>query len=329
MSDKIFITDELDGARLDRAMAVLLPDISRSRLKSLIDAGEVRVDKKVAAKPSDKVKVGQKITLNIPEAVAAEPNAQDIPLDIVYEDDDLLVLNKPAGLVVHPAAGHADGTLVNALLHHCGDTLSGIGGVKRPGIVHRLDKDTSGLMLVAKNDMAHASLSAQLADRTMSRTYNTIVWDIPIPSRGRIAAAMDRHPRNRMLMAVHEHGREAATNYKTLETFGGIAALVECKLETGRTHQIRVHMAHKKWYVLGDPLYGIQKTALDARLRKVGLEGPKAETVRTFPRQALHAVALEFVHPRTKKLKKLESKLPKDFSSLLKIFREIEKLDQN
>jgi len=319
MSNIIVITEDLHGARLDRALSTLLPDISRSRLKALIDAGEVTLDKTVIGTPSHKVKTGQKVTLTVPDAEPAEPEAQDIPLDIVYEDDDLIVLNKPAGLVVHPAAGHNDGTLVNALLHHCAESLSGIGGVKRPGIVHRLDKDTSGLMLVAKNDIAHAGLSAQLADRTMSRTYHALVWGVPVPSRGRIDAALERHPRDRLRMSVQAHGRQSATNYKVIENFG-IASLVECKLESGRTHQIRVHMAYKKCNVVGDPLYGMQKTAIDAALRRGEVEGKKADLIRTFPRQALHAVALEFVHPRTGKVKKYESKLPKDIKDLIKSF---------
>lgn len=313
------IPDDFDNTRLDRALSGLLPDISRSRLKGLIESGGVSVNRTVIEAPSHKVRAGQVVTLTVPEPEAAEPAAQDIPLDIVYEDSDLLVLNKPAGLVVHPAAGHADGTLVNALLHHCADSLSGIGGVKRPGIVHRLDKDTSGLMLVAKNDAAHNGLAAQLADRTMSRTYQAVVWGVPVPGRGRIDAAIDRHPRDRLRMSVQSHGREAATNYKVLENLG-IASLVECKLESGRTHQIRVHMAYKKHNVVGDPLYGIQKTAIEAALRKGGIEGKKADLIRAFPRQALHAVGLEFDHPRTGARKKFETKLPNDIKALVKAF---------
>lgn len=319
----VTIPEDFYNSRLDRALAVLLPDISRSRLKTLIEAGEVTLDGKVTTDASLRIKPGQTITLTIPEPEAPEPIAQDIPLDIVYEDDDLLVLNKAPGLVVHPAAGHSDGTLVNALLHHCAKSLSGIGGVKRPGIVHRLDKDTSGLMLVAKNDMAHAGLSKQLADRTLSRTYQTIVWGLPAPPKGRVNAPLARNPHNRMYMMVRPEGRSAATNYKTLETFGKTAALVECKLESGRTHQIRVHMGHIKYPVLGDPLYGAQKTAVESYLKKAGLDGKKADIIRSFPRQALHAIAIEFVHPATGKTMAFETKLPNDFKELVKALKSI------
>ena len=314
----VTIPDDFDNARFDRALAALLPELSRSRLKSLIESGAVTLDKKICDDASHKVRAGQVATLKIPEPEPAEPTAQDIPLDIVYEDDDLIVLNKPAGLVVHPAAGHADGTLVNALLHHCGDSLSGIGGVKRPGIVHRLDKETSGLMLVAKNDHAHASLSAQLADRTMSRTYNAVVWGTPTPAVGRVNAQIDRHPRDRLRMAVHTGGRDAATNYKVIEKFGTTASLIECKLETGRTHQIRVHMLHIKHPVLGDPLYGTQKTAVNAALKKTDLKPADIERIAHFPRQALHAVELQFIHPTTGKLRKYSAKLPSDIKDLIK-----------
>jgi len=319
----VTIPDEFDNARFDRALAALLPEISRSRLKSLIEGGTVTLDGKIADTASSKVRAGQVVSLVIPEALPAQPSAQNIPLDIVFEDKDLIVLNKPAGLVVHPAAGHADGTLVNALLHHCGDSLSGIGGVKRPGIVHRLDKETSGLMLVAKNDHAHNALSAQLSDRTMSRTYQAVVWGVPQPHKGRVEAAIDRHTRDRLRMAVLMGGREAATNYKVLEKFGDTASLVECKLETGRTHQIRVHMQHIRHYVLGDPLYGFQKTAAASVLRKTGLKEADTQVVERFPRQALHAVELEFVHPTSGKLRSFKAKLPKDISNLVKILRKI------
>lgn len=315
--------DDWYASRLDRALALLLPDISRSRLKTLIEAGEVTLDGKTVTDPAHRIKGGQKVTLSIPEPEAAEPHAQDIPLDIVYEDEDLLVLNKAPGLVVHPAAGHSDGTLVNALLHHCAKSLSGIGGVKRPGIVHRLDKDTSGLMLVAKNDRAHAGLSKQLADRTLSRTYQTIVWGVPMPAKGRVDAPLARNPHNRLYMSVRPEGRSAATNYKTLEVFGKTASLVECKLESGRTHQIRVHMAHIKHNVLGDPLYGIQKTAIDGYIKRAGVDGKKAEVIRSFPRQALHAIAIEFEHPATGKTMTFETKLPNDFKELVWALKDI------
>lgn len=318
MKTTLTIPDSAHEARLDRALAALLPDLSRSRIQQLIDGGEVLLDGKPAPKASLKVAAGQVVSLAVPEAEAAEPVAQDIPLDIVFEDKDLIVINKPAGLVVHPAAGHAEGTLVNALLHHCADSLSGIGGVKRPGIVHRLDKDTSGLMLVAKNDMAHAGLSAQLADRTMSRTYQTVVWGVPSPIKGRVDAPLARNPNNRFYMQVRPEGREAATNYFVLDKFGSMASLVECKLESGRTHQIRVHMAHIKHAVMGDPLYGIPASSVEGYLKRAGVEGKAADAVRGFPRQALHAVELTFEHPRTGKVKTYKSALPKDMQALIK-----------
>jgi 23S rRNA pseudouridine1911/1915/1917 synthase len=320
MPTTLTIPDSHNLTRLDRALADLLPELSRSRIKQLIDDGQVKLNN-IAVKPSTKVETGQIITITMPQAIKAEPTAQNIPLDIVYEDDDLLVLNKQAGLVVHPAAGHAEGTLVNALLHHCADSLSGIGGVKRPGIVHRLDKDTSGLMLIAKNDLAHAGLAAQLAARTMSRTYQAIVWGVPSPIKGRIDAPLARNPHNRFYMQVRPEGRAAATNYLVLEKFGTMASLVECKLESGRTHQIRVHMAHIKHAVLGDPLYGIPQTAVDAALKKAGLEGKGVDDIRSFPRQALHAVALAFEHPRTGKTKSFSVDLPEDFKALIKAFK--------
>jgi len=323
MTDSLTIPDEFDNTRLDRALAGLLPDVSRSRLKALIDAGDVTLDGKVADTASVKVRAGQVVVLAVPAPVAAEPTAQDIPLDIVYEDEDLLVLNKPVGLVVHPAAGHTDGTLVNALLHHCADSLSGVGGVKRPGIVHRLDKDTSGLMLVAKNDVAHTGLSAQLADRTMSRTYQAIVWGVPSPVKGRVDAPLARNPNNRFYMQVRIEGRVAVTNYTVLKNYGATAALVECRLETGRTHQIRVHMAHIKHPVMGDPLYGIPKSAVEGYLKRAEIAGEKADTIRNFNRQALHAVAIRFIHPRTGKSMEFKVDLPSDIKELAACFKGI------
>ncbi|MCB1537952.1 MAG: RluA family pseudouridine synthase [Rhodospirillales bacterium] len=320
--NEFVLPQELDGARLDRALATLVPDLSRSRLKALIVAGEVRVDGKIVDSASHKLRAGSFLALSIPPPVPAEPEAQDIPLNIVFEDSSLLVLDKPAGLVVHPAAGHAAGTLVNALLHHCAGTLSGIGGVARPGIVHRLDKDTSGLMLVAKTDRAHAALARQLAERAMSRTYRACIWGVPVPSKGRIDAAIARHPRDRLRMAVHPGGRAAATNYAVCERFGALAALVECRLESGRTHQIRVHMRHLGYPLVGDPLYGLQPTAAKSRLKKSGLEGDCAMAILEFPRQALHAVALEFVHPETGRDMRFESALPADLETLCASLRQ-------
>lgn len=310
------------GQRLDRALADLLPAVSRSRLKTLIEAGEVRLDGAVMDNAAHKVRGGETVTLSIPDAAPAAPVAQEIPLNIVYEDDDLLVLDKPAGFVVHPAAGHADGTLVNALLHHCEASLSGIGGVRRPGIVHRLDKDTSGLMLVAKNDLAHTGLAAQLADRTMSRTYQAVVWGVPAPPKGRVDAPLIRNPNNRFYVMVRHDGRPAATNYLVLERLGISASLVECKLETGRTHQIRVHMAHIKHPVLGDPLYGIQKSAVEGYIKRARFADAHAQAIRGFGRQALHAVSIRFDHPRTGKSMTFSSPLPPDMQAIIEALRQ-------
>ncbi|MBT6801746.1 MAG: RluA family pseudouridine synthase, partial [Rhodospirillales bacterium] len=259
--------------------------------------GETIVD------PSAPVKPGQIYLVSVPEAAAAEPIGQDIPLDILYEDKDLVVINKTAGMVVHPAAGNHDGTLVNALIYHCGDSLSGIGGVKRPGIVHRLDKDTSGVMVVAKNDAAHAGLVAQFLERTMERAYQGLVWGLPQTMEGRIEGNIGRSPRNRKKMALLKHGgRFAATHYKVLRVVGTKACLVECRLETGRTHQIRVHMSSIGHSVVGDPLYGGRKNN---------------PTLPSAPYQALHAYLLGFVHPTSGEKLRFEAPLTPYFNDLL------------
>ena len=257
----------------------------------MIETGRVSIAGETITEPGYRVKPGQAVTLVIPPPTDETPRAQAIPLQVAYEDDDLIVVNKPAGLVVHPAPGNPDRTLVNALLAHCGDSLSGIGGVRRPGIVHRLDKDTSGLMVAAKNDAAHHGLSAQFATRQLSRTYRAVVWGIPRPGEGRIEGAIGRDPRNRKRMAVRASGGKlAVTRYRVLQSLGALWSLVECRLETGRTHQIRVHMAHFGHPLLGDALYG------GARRRRLD-DGMRA-LLAHCPRQALHAAALGFVHPR-------------------------------
>ncbi|HEY6025656.1 MAG TPA: RluA family pseudouridine synthase, partial [Pseudolabrys sp.] len=251
---------EAGGGRLDRVLATQVPALSRSRLKALILAGQVTVEARTVRDPAAAVNSGDIITVTLPEPEPAKPAAEAIPLDIVYEDDALIVLDKPAGLVVHPAAGHASGTLVNALIAHCGDSLSGIGGVKRPGIVHRLDKDTTGLMVVAKNDRAHRRLSNQFADKRegpIERDYLALVWGAPDRPRGTIDAPLDRHPHAREKRAVRQGGREAVTHWEVVERYNGadgkpVASLLACRLETGRTHQIRVHLAHIGHPVMGD-----------------------------------------------------------------------------
>ena len=299
-----------DRARLDRLLADHVPALSRSRLKSLIETGRVSIAGETITEPGYRVKPGQAVSLVIPPPSDETPRAQAIPLQIVYEDDDLIVVDKPAGLVVHPAPGNPDRTLVNALLAHCGDSLSGIGGVRRPGIVHRLDKDTSGLMVAAKNDAAHQGLSAQFATRQLSRTYRAVVWGVPRPGQGRIEGAIGRDARNRKRMAVRESGGKAAiTRYRVLQSHSALWSLVECRLETGRTHQIRVHMAHKGHPLLCDALYGgARRRRLDERVRAA---------LAHCPRQALHAAALRFVHPASRVELAFESPLPADMRALI------------
>jgi 23S rRNA pseudouridine1911/1915/1917 synthase len=312
---------ESAGQRLDRFLAGALPDLSRMRLKTLIQSGQVSLNGETITEPSYRVKPGESFTVTVPPAVDATPQAQDIALQIVYEDDALIVVDKPAGLVVHPAPGNPDRTLVNALLAHCGDSLSGIGGVRRPGIVHRLDKDTSGLMVVAKTDAAHAALAAQLADRSLKRTYHAVVWGAPSPRSGTVDRPIGRDPRNRKRMAVVSRGgKEARTHYKVLEAFGPaaepIAALVECRLETGRTHQIRVHMAALGHPLIGDPLYGRARRGRTSRL-----DPETRDAVAGFDRQALHATALSFRHPTSGKMLNFQAPPPPDMKALLGTLR--------
>lgn len=314
------VDEAQSGARLDKALSALHEDLSRARIQSLIKDGKVRINGFAADGASERVKKGDVIEIAIPPLQEAQPQAQNIALDIVYEDDDLLVLNKPAGLVVHPGAGNHGGTLVNALLHHCGASLSGIGGVIRPGIVHRLDKDTTGLMIVAKNDFTHQGLSAQLAERTLGRIYIAVVCGILMPPMGVVDKPLGRDLKNRQKMAItSKNSREAQTHYKVLQQFRDTFSLVECMLETGRTHQIRVHMTHLKAPLIGDPLYTIQQTALRAALKKVGYAEEVQDYVLNFPRQALHAKEIHFIHPRSEEEMSFESDPPEDVFKLLKL----------
>ena len=297
-------------ARLDRLLADHVPALSRSRLKNLIETGRVSIAGATITEPGYRVKPGQAVTLVIPPPVDETPRAQAIPLQVAYEDEHLIVVDKPAGLVVHPAPGNPDRTLVNALLAHCGASLSGVGGVRRPGIVHRLDKDTSGLMVAAKNDAAHRGLSAQFATRRLSRTYQAVVWGVPRTGQGRIEGAIGRDVRNRKRMAVRESGgKPAATRYRVLRSYAALWSLVECRLETGRTHQIRVHMAHAGHPLLGDALYG------GARRRR--LDEHTRTALAHCPRQALHAAALGFIHPVSGAELAFESPLPSDMRALI------------
>ena len=316
-----FEIDDFDaGDRLDKTLAQIQSDYSRSRIQALIEEGALTLNGKVFTKASWKLEEGDKLVLTVPDPVSAEPEPDDIALDVVYEDEDLLVINKQAGLVVHPGAGNHSGTLVNALLHHCGDDLSGIGGVMRPGIVHRLDKDTTGLMAVAKHDKAHQGLSAQLEDRSLSRIYKALVLGVPMPIKGHVDMPLGRDPRNRLKVAVNtRQAKEAKTYYKVEKDFGEYFSLVECKLESGRTHQIRVHMAAIKHPLIGDPLYGPQQTAVIAALKKHGVDEVGQEKILSFGRQALHAGEISFVHPITGKTMHFQKDIPDDFSKLLKL----------
>ncbi len=314
------IEDSEAGQRLDRVLAARHPVLSRSRLKALIEGGQVGADGVTITEPSYRVKPGQRFAVIVPEAEPATPEGQAIPLDILYEDSTLLVIDKPAGLVVHPAPGNPDLTLVNALIAHCGDSLSGIGGVKRPGIVHRLDKDTSGVMVVAKSDTAHRSLSRQFESRTAERAYLALVWGIPMPPSGRIEGNIGRDPRNRQKMAVVGEGRgkPAATRYRVLRRFGETASLVECRLESGRTHQVRVHMTSIGHPLVGDPIYG-----KGSRARIKGLPATVVDAMRGFPRQALHARLLGFDHPDTAEHLRFETEMPNDMKELCSIMEKI------
>ena len=290
-------TSEDRGARIDAWLAAHVEGLTRSAAAKLLESGGVAVNGASAAK-NYRLTGGETVEVTRPEAeeIAVEP--QDIPLDVVYEDQDVIVVNKPVGLVVHPAPGHPDGTLVNALLHHCGDSLSGIGGEKRPGIVHRIDRDTSGLIIAAKNDAAHAFLSAQLSDHTLARTYECLVTGNLKQDSGTVDAPIGRHPADRKKMAVVSNGRRAVTHWEVVTRYPGVTH-VRCRLETGRTHQIRVHMAYLGHPILGDTVYGAKKPV-------PGLTG-----------QCLHATGLRFIHPRTREIVELTCPLPEEFTRML------------
>lgn len=311
-----------DGERLDRFFANHVPGLSRSRLKALIKEGHASQDGRTIVEPNLRVKPGDQFRLEIPPAAPAIPQGEDIPLEIVYEDTHLIVIDKPAGLVVHPAAGNWTGTLVNALIAHCGDSLSGIGGVKRPGIVHRIDKETSGLMVVAKTDAAHHALALQFADHgrtgALERRYEALVWGAPHPHRGTVDARIGRKPQQRQKMAVvSEGGKEAITHYEVKQVFGpadeGVAAHVRCQLETGRTHQIRVHMAHIGHPLVGDPVYGP-----GFRTKAQTLPEQARLAVEKLDRQALHASHLGFEHPESGEIMTFDSPLPGDIAQIVK-----------
>ncbi len=308
------------GERLDRLLSRRLPGFSRSRLKQLIEAGSVTCNKSAITAPSYRAKAGEVFVVEVPAAAPARPEGQAIPLDVVYEDADLIVIDKPAGLVVHPAPGNPDRTLVNALIAHCGDSLTGVGGVRRPGIVHRLDKDTSGLLVAAKTAAAHGALVAQFAARTIERSYAALVWGVPAPATGEISGNIGRSPQNRKKMAVLARGgRPAVTRYRVCKVLaGGRASLVECRLMTGRTHQIRVHLSAHGHPVIGDPLYGRSPAR-----RLAGLPEPVRDQIRDLNRQALHAKVLSFTHPATGERVTFSSQLPEKIMRLKSCLEEL------
>jgi len=327
----------MQGLRLDKFLAGKIPDISRTRLKQVITDGDVSLAKSshppaTIDDPSYRVKYQDQIFFTLPVIRESAPEPQDIPLEVIYEDDQLIVINKPAGMVVHPAPGNPDGTLVNALLYHCGDSLSGIGGVKRPGIVHRIDKETSGLMIAAKTDLAHQKLAKQFARHSMERAYQAVVWGVPNPASGIIDEKIGRDSRNRLKMAVvpaeSRRGRDAVTHYRVLRrlepkrrTFDRGSALkglppslslVECRLETGRTHQVRVHMSHIRHPLVGDPFYGRV-----ASLRSKNFTARAQQEITGFKRQALHAYLIGFKHPVTGAHLTFETDPPNDMKCLI------------
>lgn len=298
------VTPAMEGKRLDKILSLEAPGHSRSYLKSLVEEGKTKINGKIVTKGSATLHVGDSIDLEVPPAAELNIKAEDIPLDILYEDNDVLVINKPKGMVVHPAAGHYEGTLVNAVMFHCKDNLSGINGVLRPGIVHRIDKDTTGSIIICKNDAAHNSIAAQLKDHSINRIYHAIVYGIIEEDEGTIEGAIGRHPTDRKKMAINEkNGKPAVTHYKVLKRFPNEKmTYISCKLETGRTHQIRVHLASKGHPLLGDEVYG------SGRKSKYKLEG-----------QCLHAMILGFVHPRTGEYIETTAPLPAYFQHLLDV----------
>lgn len=319
------VASEQAGWRLDRFLAAALGDISRSRLQQLLQSGAVTHTRKTIRDGNFRVKPGEAYTVHVPPPSPALPQGQNIPLQVVYEDKDLIVIEKPAGLVVHPAAGNPDGTLVNALIAHCGASLSGVGGVARPGIVHRLDKDTSGLLVAAKNERAMGSLAKQFANHTIERAYHAVVWGAPRAGDGIVEGQIGRNPFDRKRMAVlRGGGKQARTRYRLVEKFGDpekpFASLIECRLETGRTHQIRVHLTHIGHPLIGDPAYGKSRQA--PRPKTTSQEVAFA-AASNFPRQALHAYILGFQHPTLHKAMRFESSWPADLAELISALRSL------
>ncbi len=316
------VSEEQTSKRVDQFIVEELPSFSRTKIAKLVKEGALLINGQAIKDNAKKVMFGDQVELEVPEAVATDIKPQKIPLDIVYEDKDLLVINKPIGMVVHPGAGNPDGTLVNALLHHCKGNLSGINGELRPGIVHRIDKDTSGLLVVAKNDIAHNALAKQFEEHSIQRTYLAFVWGMMKPIHGRIETFIGRSKYNRQKMSAEvASGKDAITNYKTLEIFKGNTipdiSLIECKLETGRTHQIRVHLSHKKNPILGDQMYG-------SKMRKIRNIDPELQTIiENINFQALHAQSLGFIHPTSGKELFFTTELPQVLLNLKKMLKKL------
>lgn len=309
----LIVASAADGERLDRWLASEIADLSRNRLQNLISEGQISLDGSHAiSDASKKVREGQRYTVSVPPPTPARPEPENIPLNVIYEDAHLIVIDKPVGLVVHPSAGHATGTLVNALLHHCAGSLSGIGGVTRPGIVHRLDKDTSGIMVCAKSDKAHQGLVQQFQIHSIERAYRAVVWGMPSPRADRIENNIGRDPKNRKKMAVvSAGGKHAITNYSVIRPVGSLAALVDCHLFTGRTHQIRVHMSAIGHPLIGDPVYAARTTARKCKDPVI------RSAVTTYNYQALQAYKLGFIHPITSKQVRFEEKISNDLNALI------------
>jgi 23S rRNA pseudouridine1911/1915/1917 synthase len=311
------VSEDQAGMRIDAFLASLFDGTSRNRMKKLVKEGFASINGEEITDPSKRIKSGEVCVVEIPDATEADPEPEEIPLDIAFEDDHLIVINKPAGMVVHPAAGNWSGTLVNALLFHCAESLSGIGGVRRPGIVHRIDKDTSGLMVVAKTDDAHHGLADLFASHDIERVYKAIVWGRLYPKTGQVNKNIGRDSHNRKRMAIVESGgKTALTHYQVLENFRDIASLVECRLATGRTHQIRVHMTHLMHPLIGDPVYTRSKSS-----RVKELPEPAQKIINKFRRQALHAGVLGFIHPITKQHLKFETEFPSDMKRLIEALK--------
>lgn len=304
-----------EGLRLDKYIALQIQELSRSRIQAVIEAHHVLVNKEIIKECSARVKQGDVIDITLPPVVSTDMQPTDIPLDIVYEDSEMLVINKPAGLTVHPGAGNYQDTMANALLAYCGDELSGIGGVSRPGIVHRLDKDTSGLLVAAKTDRAHQGLSAQIACRSLKRLYVAVMWGVPTPAEGKITGNIARSRRDRTKMAlVQTGGKEAVTHYRVRQVLAnGAASLVECRLETGRTHQIRLHFSANGHPLIGDPVYG----GHDNRRSKQVVSEEAAAYIKTFTRQALHSRKIGFTHPLSGEYKEYQAPIPEDMQKLI------------